>query len=115
MNIEEWKSQARRGTLEYAILLILEKKMCYGYEIIKILSNFESLTVTENTVYPLLRRLQKEKYLSAIWKQNSEGVPPRKYYEITENGKEYLNAMDKEWSIIIKSLKSIKKYEGNGE
>ncbi len=115
MNIEDWKTQVRKGTLEYAILLILKENRCYGYEIIKILSEFKGLTVTENTVYPLLRRLQKENFLSSSWKATTEGVPPRKYYEITEDGKDYLKAMDQEWVLIIKSIENIKMYKGNGE
>lgn len=48
------------------------------------------ITSTESTVYPLLRRLQKENYLESTWKDSAEGLPPRKYYSLTPVGKEYL-------------------------
>ena len=61
MNLDKWKSQIVRGTLEYCILLMLDKKVYYGYEILQELSKYPIITSTESTVYPLLRRLQKEK------------------------------------------------------
>ena len=63
MNLDKWKSQIVRGTLEYCILLMLDKKVYYGYEILQELSKYPIITSTESTVYPLLRRLQKENYL----------------------------------------------------
>ena len=60
MNLDKWKSQIVRGTLEYCILLMLDKKVYYGYEILQELSKYPIITSTESTVYPLLRRLKKE-------------------------------------------------------
>ena len=60
MNLDKWKSQIVRGTLEYCILLMLDKKVYYGYEILQELSKYPIIASTESTVYPLLRRLQKE-------------------------------------------------------
>ena len=56
MNLDKWKSQIVRGTLEYCILLMLDKKVYYGYEILQELSKYPIITSTESTVYPLLRR-----------------------------------------------------------
>ena len=58
MNLDKWKSQIVRGTLEYCILLMLDKKVYYGYEILQELSKYPIIASTESTVYPLLRRLQ---------------------------------------------------------
>ena len=63
MNIDDWKSQIKRGTLEFGILLMISQEPCYGYEIISRLEKWPILSVKENTVYPLLRRLLKEEYL----------------------------------------------------
>ena len=65
MNIEDWKSQIRRGTLEYCILLMLHNRTCYGYEILQKLEKHPIITAKESTIYPLLRRLLKDKCLEA--------------------------------------------------
>ena len=94
MNLDKWKSQIVRGTLEYCILLMLDKKVYYGYEILQELSKYPIITSTESTVYPLLRRLQKENYLQSTWQESTEGLPPRKYYSLTPDGKNYLGAVN---------------------
>ena len=75
MNIDDWKSQIKRGTLEFGILLMISQEPCYGYEIISRLEKWPILSVKENTVYPLLRRLLKEEYLSSSCRDN-RGLPP---------------------------------------
>ena len=72
MNLDKWKSQIVRGTLEYCILLMLNKKVYYGYEILQELSKYPMIASTESTVYPLLRRLQKENYLQSTWQESAE-------------------------------------------
>lgn len=108
MNIEEWKSQIKRGTLEYCILLMLSKKTYYGYEILGELSNYPIVAVKESTIYPLLRRLQKDKYLISTWQDSAEGVPPRKYYSLTPEGEEYMKAMSEEWDNLLNAISSLK-------
>ncbi len=108
MNIEDWKSQIKRGTLEFCILLMIDKRAYYGYEIISKLESLPILSVKESTVYPLLRRLLKEELLTSFWQETSEGLPPRKYYSITEKGREYLTAMTTEWDNLLISIDSIK-------
>lgn len=108
MNLDKWKSQIARGTLEYCILLMLDKKTCYGYEILQELSKSPMLASTESTVYPLLRRLQKDRYLQSVWQDSAEGLPPRKYYSLTPLGKEYLEAMDKEWNHLLEAMSDLK-------
>ena len=107
MNIEEWKSQIKRGTLEFCVLTMINKKERYGYEIISELDKWPILADKESTVYPLLRRLLKDECLSSFWQDSSEGLPPRKYYLITEKGKEYLGAMSVEWENLITAVNAI--------
>ena len=95
-----------RGTLEYCILLMLDKKVYYGYEILQELSKYPIITSTESTVYPLLRRLQKENYLQSTWQESTEGLPPRKYYSLTPDGKNYLDAMNTEWENLLNAMSS---------
>lgn len=108
MNIEKWKSQIARGTLEYCILLMLSRKTYYGYELLQELSKYPMLASTESTIYPLLRRLQKEGYLQSVWQDSAEGLPPRKYYSLTQEGEEYLSAMMKEWTNLLNAISNLK-------
>ena len=108
MNLDKWKSQIVRGTLEYCILLMLDKKVYYGYEILQELSKYPIITSTESTVYPLLRRLQKENYLQSTWQESTEGLPARKYYSLTPDGKNYLDAMNTEWENLLNAMSDLK-------
>ena len=107
MNIDDWKSQIKRGTLDFCILLMIRQRPSYGYEIISTLEKYPILAAKENTIYPLLRRLMKEEYVSSSWQESAEGLPPRKYYSITDKGLEYISAMSKEWNNLLnQSMKS---------
>lgn len=108
MGIEDWKSQIKRGTLEFCILLMIRRRPSYGYEIINALESYPILAAKENTIYPLLRRLQKEEYISSFWKDSAEGLPPRKYYSITDKGAEYLAAMSAEWENLLNAVNGMK-------
>lgn len=107
MNLDKWKSQIVRGTLEYCILLMLDKKVYYGYEILQELSKYPIITSTESTVYPLLRRLQKENYLQSTWQESTEGLHC-KYYSLTPDGKNYLDAMNTEWENLLNAMSDLK-------
>lgn len=108
MNLEKWKSQIVRGTLEYCILLMLSRKTCYGYELLQELDRYPIIASTESTIYPLLRRLQKENYLEAFWKDSAEGLPPRKYYSLTSDGRAYLEAISQEWNHLTETITNLK-------
>lgn len=108
MNIDDWKSQIKRGTLEFCILLMIKKQPSYGYEIISTLEKYPIIAAKENTIYPLLRRLLKEGYISSSWKEGIEGLPPRKYYFITDKGKEYLSIMFVEWDNLLNTINELK-------
>ena len=82
MNIENAKSQMRKGMLEYCILLLLERQPAYSSDIIRSLKEAE-LLVVEGTLYPLLNRLKREGLLQYRWEESRMG-PPRKYYALTD-------------------------------
>lgn len=109
MDLNKWKSQILRGTLEYCILLMLGKKPYYGYEILQELSKYPIIASTESTVYPLLRRLQKENYLQSFWQDSAEGLPPRKYYSLTPSGEEYVKALTEEWNHLLNAMSHLKR------
>ena len=108
MNIEDWKSQMKRGTLEYCVLILVSQCDRYGYEIMNELGKYPIVATKESTVYPLLRRLEKDMHLRSYWQETSEGLPPRKYYSITKEGEEYIRQISLEWdnlTFVIENLK----------
>ncbi|MCD8503456.1 MAG: PadR family transcriptional regulator [Bacillaceae bacterium] len=86
--------QFKKGVLELCVLLLISKKDQYGYELAQSISN--KIVVAEGTLYPLLRRLTKEEYLSTYLAESREG-PSRKYYSLTEKGRKYMNHLVIEW------------------
>jgi PadR family transcriptional regulator PadR len=106
MNVENAKAQMRKGTLEYCILLILDKTDAYASDIINQLK-VNHLIVVEGTLYPLLTRQKNAGLLSYRWEESTQG-PPRKYYTITEIGRAYLKEMDKGWADLVDTINSIK-------
>lgn len=112
MNIEDWKSQVKRGTLELCILTLLKDKDYYGYELTKVLGQWDIVSSNENTMYPLLRRLTKENFLESYWQENKENsdMPRRKYYRITSLGQAYLVEMSSSWNELVKAISGIQLY-----
>lgn len=96
------RSQMRKGILEYCILLILSRERAYPSDIISRLSA-ANLIVVEGTLYTLLNRLRKEGKLNYEWEESPKG-PPRKYYFITEQGREVLGMMSKAWNEIVANV-----------
>ena len=108
MNIEDWRSQIRRGTLEFCVLLLVAKSDRYGYEIMSNLAKYPIIAAKESTTYPLLRRLEKDGYLCSYWQETTEGLPPRKYYSITESGKDYAQQISLEWDSLVVAINDLK-------
>jgi PadR family transcriptional regulator PadR len=106
MKIENAKAQMRKGVLEYCILTILSQKDCYASDIINKLKE-SRLIVVEGTLYPLLTRQKNAELLSYRWEESTQG-PPRKYYRLTDRGREFLNEMDASWDELVEAVNSIK-------
>jgi len=106
MKIENVKAQMRKGILEFCILSILSEKDAYASDIIKKLKEAE-LIVVEGTIYPLLTRQKNSGLLNYRWEESTQG-PPRKYYIITDDGKNALKELDISWSNLTKSVEKIK-------
>ena len=70
------------------------------------------IAAKESTIYPLLRRLLKEEYLMAFWQETQAGLPPRKYYTLTERGAAYLEAVSREWENLVETVADLQ--EGSG-
>jgi PadR family transcriptional regulator PadR len=106
MDLENNKAQMRKGILEYCILSVLSRNSCYASDIIKELKEAEVIVV-EGTLYPLLTRQKNAGLLSYRWEESQQG-PPRKYYELTEEGKSYLADLDKSWQELVDSVNQIR-------
>lgn len=106
MNADNIKSQMRKGYLEYCILLILKKKAAYASDIISELKDAK-LIVVEGTLYPLLTRLKNSELLDYRWEESTQG-PPRKYYEMTEKGIQFLDELEIAWDDINQVVQKIK-------
>ncbi len=101
--IENLHSQLRKGLLPLFLLTILEKKKCYGYELIQDIKAEFDIDVGEGTLYPLLVRLAKEGLLTHQWEEQLSGIP-RKYYSISTEGKSALTAMKRYAGLIFKKI-----------
>ena len=106
MDLENTKAQMRKGILEYCILSILSRSSCYASDIIKELKDAKVIVV-EGTLYPLLTRQKNAGLLSYRWEESPQG-PPRKYYELTKEGKEYLTDLDESWNELVESVNMIR-------
>ncbi len=105
MNLENTKAQMKKGVLEFCILSILSKQDYYTSDIIKALKEAKMIVV-EGTLYPLLTRQKNAGLLSYRWEESTQG-PPRKYYTLTEKGKEHLNELKLSWEELVEAVNSI--------
>ncbi len=107
MKIENAKAQMRKGVLEYCILLVLDGKPLYASDIIQSLKEAKMIVV-EGTLYPLLTRLKNAGLLAYRWEESTQG-PPRKYYELTDNGRKFLGELEDSWHELVNAVAKIKK------
>jgi len=89
-------SQMRRGALEYCVMALIRETPRYAYELIEALGKTGLLT-TEGTLYPLLSRLRRDGLVKTEWQESTDG-PPRRYYELTAEGRRALAAFKTEWT-----------------
>ncbi len=106
MDLENTKAQMRKGILEYCILSVLSRNSCYASDIIRELKEARVIVV-EGTLYPLLTRQKNAGLLSYRWEESQQG-PPRKYYELTAAGREYLVDLDRSWDELVESVNLIR-------
>lgn len=108
MDVENSKAQMKKGVLEYCILAVLSSGAAYTNDIIARLRESD-LVVVEGTIYPLLTRMKNDGLLAYRWEESSMG-PPRKYYELTENGRTFLFELHNTWRAFTVSVDKIVKH-----
>lgn len=101
-NIDNLKSQMRKGMLEFCVLLLLSHGDAYVSEIIAKMKAAH-LIVVEGTLYPLMTRLKNDGLLGYRWEESPSG-PPRKYYSITPLGSQFLAELHKSWNEISQTV-----------
>ena len=103
-SFQNWTTQVRKGLVEYSIMNALRKKDLYGYELVKLLMAMPGLEITEGTIYPLLSRLKTQGIVTSNLVESNEG-PVRKYYQLTNDGKNMLAKMDSYLDDILAGIK----------
>ncbi|MGQ4891285.1 MAG: PadR family transcriptional regulator [Candidatus Njordarchaeia archaeon] len=108
--VEKYRKTLFSGFYTLAILLTIKRlnRPTYGYEIAKIIENVSGgfIKLTMGTLYPILKNLEKEKILKSFWAESSEG-PPRKYYEMTEQGMEFTEKLNGMWKRLREAIDKI--------
>ena len=104
--IEKWQSQVKKGTLSFIVLLVLRENERYGYELIEEIKKVTKIEIAEGTLYPLMNRLKTDSLLGSKWIEQETGIP-RKYYFLTEIGKQTLEEMKSQWIDLQNVIKKI--------
>ncbi len=96
--------ELRRGTIVMAALATLSRPT-YGYALLETLAE-SGFAVDGNTLYPLLRRLEKQGLLTSEW--NTEESRPRKFYRVSQDGEALLEQLLAEWQALHKSIENLR-------
>jgi len=97
--MKTWVSQIRKGVTELTVLAALQQGEAYGYELLQRINHIDGLALTESTVYPLLARLHRDKFVRVRTAPSPAG-PPRRYYQLTPEGRRRLHDMVMHWRAV---------------
>ena len=106
MKEDNVKIQMRKGIMDYCVLAILANGDSYAPAIITELKKAEMIVV-EGTLYPILTRMKNAGYLTYRWEESPQG-PPRKYYTLTEVGRDHLASLDEAWNTLVEQINNIR-------
>lgn len=101
--VQNFKQEMKRGTLVLAVLTRVDEPQ-YGYTLITELSEL-GMAVEQNTLYPLMRRLEKQGLLESLWQ--IEENRPRRYYQISSLGRDVRNALIAEWQSLEQTMSKL--------
>lgn len=100
--------ELRRGTLILSVLSQLEKPQ-YGYSLVQLLEE-KGIPMDAGTLYPLLRRLEKQRLLKSEWEMSE--VRPRKYYLLSDIGKSVYVRLCEEWKTMVGNMARLMEKDG---
>lgn len=108
--------ELKRGSLELIVLHLLAPGEAYGYEIVSKLTaeTNGALEVTDGTLYPVLYRLERGGFVAVRWETPERGVP-RKYYRLTDAGRDELVRLRHEWTTFAKAMSRLLRQEREAE
>lgn len=107
--------ELKRGSLELIVLRLLASGEAYGYEIVSKLTaeTNGALEVTDGTLYPVLYRLERAGSVTVRWETPERGVP-RKYYRLTDTGRNELDRLTYEWTTFAKAMTKLLRQSREG-
>ena len=108
--------ELKRGSLELIVLHLLDPGEAYGYEIVSKLTarTNGALEVTDGTLYPVLYRLERNGFVTVRWETPERGVP-RKYYRLTQAGRDELAKLTDEWTTFAKAMTKLLRQDKEGK
>ncbi len=97
-----------RGAGPFAVLKLLKRREMYGYELVEALSEQTEgvLAMGQSTLYPMLYNLQAKGFISNCWRQAESGRQ-RKYYALTQQGRQRLAFENKQWQALVNAIASL--------
>ena len=101
---ESVQIQLRKGALELCVLALLSRQESYAYEIANTLSN--AVGMGEGTIYPLMRRMQKDGLVESYLVETNNG-PSRKYYRLTRIGHETFETHSRDWHAFTDAVNQL--------
>lgn len=104
----EWVAELKKGSVELVLLALLQREPMYGFQIIRELRERTEgfFDLKEGTLYPALRRLEEKGYLEGVW-ETEEAGGPKKYYHLTELGRNALDQVTEVWERLAWSLQRV--------
>ncbi len=108
MDFNNWRTQLRKGTLEMAVLNLLQHGKIHGYEIVQKLKRLDGLEISEGNIYAILSRLRTDGLVKSR-EEVSEDGPPRICFEMTKFGVNILRDMNSHWDSVKEGIKIVMK------
>ena len=102
-------TQFKKGALELCVLSQLVWGDKYGYELTEKISG--KMSIASGTLYPILRKLKEDDYVTTYLVESESG-PARKYYKLTEKGREYQVSVHREWEAFINAVNQLISMQG---
>ena len=103
--------ELKRGTLVLSVLSQLHNAE-YGYSLVQKLEK-KNVSIEAGTLYPLLRRLEKQQLLISKW--DTSESRPRKFYILSDKGKEIYHRLKDQWEFLSKQLEILLMEDDNNE
>lgn len=106
---EKYERQMKKGVLDMLVLQLLMEKKKYGYQLIMELreKSRDIFCLKEGTLYPILYRLEDEGLVESRWSEAAHKQIPRKYYLMTDKGRQTLQEMRQNWRQIADGVERL--------